>query len=82
MSVSINILTLIVEQYNNMAKRLITYANGDKVVWSGRAEIHYHRTPIVKEDDLEGANHDEIEALKKNPHDNALIAKIHSRRVR
>ena len=65
-----------------MAKRLITYANGDKVVWNGRAEIHYHHTPIVNEEDLSVANHDEIVELKKNPHDNALIAKIHSRRVR
>ena len=65
-----------------MPKRLITYANGDKVIWNGRAEIHYHQTPIIKEDDLTGANHDEIEELKKNPHDGALLAKIISRRVR
>lgn len=63
-------------------KKLITYSNGDKVVWDGRAEIHYHQTAIIKEDDITHATFDEIESLKKNPHDNALIAKIHSRRVR
>lgn len=60
--------------------KIITYENGDKVIWSGRAEIHYHQTKIVKEVDLPYATFDEIKALKKNPHDDNLISSIQKRK--
>lgn len=60
--------------------KLITYENGDKVVWNGRAEIHYHQTRIIKEEHLPGANEDEIEQLKKNPHNQQLLSTIQNRK--
>lgn len=62
-----------------MAK-LIIYENGDRIVWNGRAEIHYHRTKIIKEHDLNNADFDEIESLKKNPHQDLLLEEIHKRK--
>ncbi len=64
-----------------MLKKLITYENGDKVVWNGRAEIHYHQTKIIQEDDLTHATFDEIKKLKENPHDQNLLLAIKSRKA-
>lgn len=62
-------------------KKLIYYENGDKVVWSGRAEIHYHQTKIIEEHDITHATFDEIESLKKNPHDEKLLLAIKERKI-
>lgn len=62
-------------------KKLIIYENGDKVVWNGRAEIHYHQTKILQEHDLTHATWDEIEHLKKNPNDQKLLLAIKSRKA-
>lgn len=62
-------------------KKLITYENGDKIVWNGRAEIHYHQTEIIKEEDITHATWDEIENLKKNPHDKKLLLAIKERKA-
>lgn len=63
-----------------MQKRLIQYENGDKLVWNGRAEIHYHKTKIMKEDDITHATFDEIVSLKKNPNNQKLISSIQERK--
>lgn len=60
--------------------KLIIYENGDRVVWNGRAEIHYHQTKIVEEHDITHATFDEIESLKKNPHQDSLLEEILKRR--
>ena len=61
-------------------KQLVEYENGDRVIWNGRAEIHYHKTKVMRTIDLHHAKDEEIERLKKNPHDADLLAEIAKRK--
>ena len=63
-------------------KRLIIYSNGYRVVWNGRAEIHYHQVKIIKEHDLTHATSEEIAHLKINPHNDLLLAEITKRSIK
>lgn len=85
MYLNLSILTLTAVQQPKRTmirnqKQLIEYENGDRVLWTGRADIHYHATKIVRLVDLHFAKEKEIEQLRINPHNDLLLAEIMKRK--
>jgi len=61
-------------------KKLVILADGKRFVWTNRLTIQEHNNPIVDEVDLTHATWDEMEHLKKNPHNEVMLTTIQERK--
>ena len=60
-------------------KKRITYASGHTYIWTDSIKFEEHGGKIIDEVDLDNATNEEIERLKKDPHDNKLLQEIGKR---
>lgn len=60
-------------------KLLRIYPHGERAIMDGM-EIGIHGFDPIKEYDLENATQEEMESLKKNPHQGNLLAEIEKRK--
>ncbi len=62
-------------------KKLVTFSDGIRHIWTNRLTITEHGNPIVQEIDLTHATWNEMEHLKKNPYDENLLLAIKQRKA-